>query len=76
MVAVRQDYAAPERGWEFYFVRDATTMSRRRRWAKAVEGHRSPRRSAFTGRLGLRASVVECGGPPPLFPSASRATSL
>ena len=44
MVAVCKDYAALERGWEFYFVRDATTMSRGWRWGKAVEGHRSPSR--------------------------------
>ena len=28
---------------------------------------RTPKRLAFTGRINPRASVLECGGPPPLF---------
>src|ERR1035437_8539230 len=36
---------------------------------KAPEGWRSPRRSAFAERTVPRDSVLECGGPPPLFPA-------
>ena len=35
---------------------------------KAPEGWRTPGRSAFAGRCVPRVSVLECGGPPPLFP--------
>jgi hypothetical protein len=34
---------------------------------KAPEDWRTPRRSAFAERLVPRASVLDCGGPPPLF---------
>lgn len=37
---------------------------------KAPEGWRIPRRLAFAGRLVPRVSVLECGGPPPLFSGA------
>src|SRR2546426_4232991 len=38
--------------------------------AKAPEGWRTPRRFADFGCLRERASVLDCGGPPPLFPGA------
>jgi hypothetical protein len=34
---------------------------------KAPQAWRTPRRSAWFGRVGQRDSVLECGGPPPLL---------
>jgi hypothetical protein len=34
---------------------------------KAAEGCRSPRRFAFAGVTAIRASVLDCGSPLPLF---------
>ena len=39
---------------------------------KAPEDRRTPRRFALPSRPRERASVLECGGPPPLFPSGPR----
>jgi UDP-N-acetylmuramyl pentapeptide phosphotransferase/UDP-N-acetylglucosamine-1-phosphate transferase len=36
---------------------------------KAPEGWRTPRRFALPGVAGIRASVLDCGGPPSLFPN-------
>ena len=41
---------------------------------KAPEGWRTPRRFVFTARLVPRASVLECGGPPPLSTHRERLT--
>jgi hypothetical protein len=38
------------------------------RRSKAPEDWRSPRFFALSGVTGIRASVLDCGGPPPLFP--------
>jgi hypothetical protein len=35
---------------------------------KAPEGWRSPRRVAYFGNHRVARSVLDCGGPPPLFP--------
>jgi hypothetical protein len=35
--------------------------------SKAPEGWRTPRRFALSEVTGIRASVLDCGGPPPLF---------
>jgi len=50
-------------GWAAWFV-----CSR----SKALEGQRTPRRFARFGCRGGRASVLECGGPPPLFPGNAK----
>jgi hypothetical protein len=39
---------------------------------KAPGDWRTPKRFAFSQVSGQRASVLECGGPPPLFPRRSQ----
>jgi hypothetical protein len=40
-------------------------------WEKAVEGHRSPRRFAFTQAIAIRVSVLDCASPLALWSGPS-----
>jgi hypothetical protein len=43
---------------------------------KAPEDWRSPRRFAYFGNRRIAHSVLECGGPPPLFPEANQTVPM
>src|SRR6185503_10811419 len=44
--------------------------------SKAPQGRRTPKPGGSSGGLGQRASVLECGGPPPLWNGARRGTRM
>jgi hypothetical protein len=63
-----ENFAFQESGAKKNLGCNASEAGAAHRHTKAPEGWRSPRRFALSGVAEIRASVLDCGGPPPLFP--------